>query len=435
MNTTTSPDTSETDSTMEISTTPREGNQRKIKEAEDLSRPTKRTRHSSYEFMAWMCDVCGHENLGTDSNCGLCWQSKNNAVFSDLTQRLSCEEDALELMVDEKEKDEESCSSATLNKQSSSIADLTITPSRHKKMSIDSHYQSKGYHVIRLILSCNRNILSCVDRARLRCVAQVDKDQDDSELTIISRCVSLDTSPSNASLLMKHRVARLLDLGYKIRSDIEQLLTLQTPSARIRVITKDRKFMQEFEKVLPSISVRRASLVFLVHDRFVVDLAFGFRTTGMHLARTLFSTCGVALSHAPEKYRDEKSVVMCAVEHTGLTLQIASERLRNDFDLVLTAVSNDGHALQYASENLQNNRRIVMAAVEQSGTALQYASVRIQDDPVVVLEAVRSDGNSIHYVSPRLRNSGDLMMAAMSHSGTALFWHSSLRENNSSPRN
>jgi hypothetical protein len=98
----TSTDTPETDSMMQISmSSPKEG-QHRI--AEDLSRPTKRTRHSSYESMVWMCDVCEHENSGEDLNCSLCWRSKNNAVFSDLAQRLSCEEDALELMVDEKEK-------------------------------------------------------------------------------------------------------------------------------------------------------------------------------------------------------------------------------------------------------------------------------------------------------------------------------------------
>ena len=336
---------------------------------EDLSRPKKRSRQSSYELMDWICNVCGHENSGVDLNCGLCWQAKNNAVLHDLAARLSHDEDSLSSVLDiqgsgVQDSDEtKRCSPPPLD---SLALEPTLTPSKSKRRDSKSsrmHTQSKGYQAVRLLLNYSRDMLSCVDRARLRCVALVDRDQDDHDLSLIARCVSLDESPSNAAILMKLRVAKLLDLGYEIQHGMRKILTLRTPKERIAFVSNHKKWMKDFEQVLPPLAVRRASLVFLVHDRFVVDLAFEYRTRGVHLARTLFSACGVALSHAPERFRDEKSVVLAAVEHTGLTLQIVSDRLRDDFDVVLTAVKNDGHALRYASENLCNNRDVVMAAV------------------------------------------------------------------------
>jgi len=199
----------------------------------DLSRPKKRSRQSSYEFMNWVCDVCGHENSGADSNCGLCWQSKNNAVLSDLAARLSHGETDFAGALEEKDEEEQEDNSST-KRHSPTPTDLlepTLTPSKSKTHQLQQkrmYPQSRGYQAIRLLLNYSRDMLCCVDRARLRCVALVDRDQDDHDLGLIARCISLDASPSNAGILMKLRVAQLLDLGYEIQPDMRKVLTLRT---------------------------------------------------------------------------------------------------------------------------------------------------------------------------------------------------------------
>ena len=72
-----------------------------------------------------------------------------------------------------------------------------------------------------------------------------------------------------------------------------------------------------------------------------------------------------------------------------LNLEYASATLRNDRDVVLTAVQQNGRSLQYASETLRNDRDVVLAAVEQNGYSLEYASSDLKADRAVVLAAMR----------------------------------------------
>lgn len=46
-------------------------------------------------------------------------------------------------------------------------------------------------------------------------------------------------------------------------------------------------------------------------------------------------------------------------------MQNASEDLRNDREVVMKAVQKDGYALEYASYELRNDVEIVIAAIQQ----------------------------------------------------------------------
>ena len=54
--------------------------------------------------------------------------------------------------------------------------------------------------------------------------------------------------------------------------------------------------------------------------------------------------------------------------------------LRNDKEVVLLAVQQAGSALVSASKALRNNREVVLAAVLQDGTSLYFASDELQSD-------------------------------------------------------
>ena len=51
--------------------------------------------------------------------------------------------------------------------------------------------------------------------------------------------------------------------------------------------------------------------------------------------------------------KDDKDIVLLAVNKDGTALKYASERLRDDEGVVLTAVSNYVNALKYASDRLK----------------------------------------------------------------------------------
>lgn len=74
-------------------------------------------------------------------------------------------------------------------------------------------------------------------------------------------------------------------------------------------------------------------------------------------------------------------------QQNGMVLRYASDTLKNDRDVVLAAVQHNGMVLHYASANLRNDQDIVLAAVQQHGDALQYASDGLRNDQGVVLVA------------------------------------------------
>lgn len=116
----------------------------------------------------------------------------------------------------------------------------------------------------------------------------------------------------------------------------------------------------------------------------------------------------------PEKYRDDKSVMMKAIRQHSFALEYASDRLKNDKNLVLKAVKDDGDMLKYASNELRDNKEVVLEAVKNRwGCALKYASDRLKDDLGVVMVAIDRHIDSIEYASDRLKDNRDVMLDAI----------------------
>ena len=57
----------------------------------------------------------------------------------------------------------------------------------------------------------------------------------------------------------------------------------------------------------------------------------------------------------------------------GMHLRNYSDKKRNNKELVMVAVNQNGGALEFASPELQGDKEIVSKAVEQNGSALDYA--------------------------------------------------------------
>lgn len=95
--------------------------------------------------------------------------------------------------------------------------------------------------------------------------------------------------------------------------------------------------------------------------------------TEMELLKEL-SIDSSALEFASERLKNNRDIVMYAVERYGCALAFAGEKLRDDREIVLTAVRQDGIALAFASLNLRADYRIVSEAVRQCEDAIEYAS-------------------------------------------------------------
>ena len=71
-------------------------------------------------------------------------------------------------------------------------------------------------------------------------------------------------------------------------------------------------------------------------------------------------------------------------QQRGLALKFASDSLKNDKEVVLAAVQQDGWALQYMLQ-----MRLRMIKIQQDDYALAYASDALKNDPIVAMAAVK----------------------------------------------
>ncbi len=119
-------------------------------------------------------------------------------------------------------------------------------------------------------------------------------------------------------------------------------------------------------------------------------------------------------------FRDKKEIAMILVGKGLKEIEDFSAELRNDRDVVLAAVQLKGCALEFASLELRSDRDVVLAAVQQNGAALEFASLKLRSDRVVVLASVKLKGWTLQFASPELRSDRDVVLAAVQRSGWAL---------------
>jgi hypothetical protein len=130
--------------------------------------------------------------------------------------------------------------------------------------------------------------------------------------------------------------------------------------------------------------------------------------------------CSGILALASEDIKDDKELLLAAINIDSNSLNFASDRLRNDKNIVLKAVSQDGSSLEYASEELRNDREVVFAAVSNFGNSLRDASVSLRNEKDIVLKAVSKNGKTLEYASEELRNDREVVFTAVSNNGYAI---------------
>eukprot|EP00941_MAST-03F_sp_MAST-3F-sp1_P006265 g6265.t1 len=140
-----------------------------------------------------------------------------------------------------------------------------------------------------------------------------------------------------------------------------------------------------------------------------------------------------ALSYASMRLRSSKEVVLAALHshppESGCVFKYASESLRDDKEIALIAMRKAGSNLQYASSTLQNDFDVVLAAVQsrtnqskyQSEWSLQYSSMEMQSNREVVKEAVKIQGMQLYYASWKLRNDLEIVHIAIRQNPNARF--------------
>lgn len=138
------------------------------------------------------------------------------------------------------------------------------------------------------------------------------------------------------------------------------------------------------------------------------------------------------LNHLDELFKNDRDIVLAAVQRNGLALLYAPLALKNDRDIVLIALQRNALALRYASLPLKNDINIVLAAVQRNGLAFQYASKALRSDKRVALEAVQRNGLALQYASEALRNDKEVVLAAVNQNSLAFYYASKALRNDKS---
>lgn len=126
-----------------------------------------------------------------------------------------------------------------------------------------------------------------------------------------------------------------------------------------------------------------------------------------------------------DAYRDDREVVLAAVEYDGLNLQYSSEELRANTEVVLLAVKTSGHAIKFSSQELQNDKDVYLAVLNNDGSALLHLSKLLRADKTIVLMAVQNCGLALMYASTDLKADREVVLEAVKQDGNAIRRHTS----------
>ena len=75
------------------------------------------------------------------------------------------------------------------------------------------------------------------------------------------------------------------------------------------------------------------------------------------------------LKDAPQKFKDNKNLVIMAVSSCPYALEFASDRLKDDEEVVSIAIQKIGRSLVYASERLKKDKEWIQRAFDANGAA------------------------------------------------------------------
>ena len=114
-----------------------------------------------------------------------------------------------------------------------------------------------------------------------------------------------------------------------------------------------------------------------------------------------------ALQGASQELREDREVVLAAVQQDVMALEFASEELQGDRDVVLAAISNAKNTLDLMiiasffknTEELKKDSQVMLALVAQMASWYQQADESLKQDKNFILEAVAQNGKVLEYVS------------------------------------
>jgi len=126
---------------------------------------------------------------------------------------------------------------------------------------------------------------------------------------------------------------------------------------------------------------------------------------------------GWSLDKVTDDLKNDKSVLMAAVQNNPRTFEKLTDEQRNDEEILLAAMeSKNGGSFytpfQFASDELKSNKKLILKVLSYSGNSLQYVQDSLKKDKEIVLEAAKQDGYSLQYADESFRQDREVVMFA-----------------------
>jgi hypothetical protein len=134
----------------------------------------------------------------------------------------------------------------------------------------------------------------------------------------------------------------------------------------------------------------------------------------------------MALKYLPDRFRQDRNIVMAAVSQDGKAIEYAPEAFLMDKELFLQALRTDAGIIRLLPAGLQADRDIFMTAIKTAHAEagrwdktlvkediLQFADKSILSDPEFAEEIVALSGSSIKYFSDDIRNTKAIGLKAV----------------------
>lgn len=225
------------------------------------------------------------------------------------------------------------------------------------------------------------------------------------------------------SSLKEQKLVETLDSKQEIQQAPElQNKNLQTELNKtieaIALIKKDWKQLEEMDDELKN--NKEVVIVAVNLEGFAIDYASPTLKNDKEVVLTAINQNGNALGSASENFKNDKEIVLAAMKENYYAFNYASEILKNDIEFILNVINISGAILAFLSDEFKNNKQVVLAAVNQEGEALEYASENLKDDKEVVLAAVNKWGGALEFASHTLKNDDEVAFAALKNDSSSL---------------
>ena len=102
-----------------------------------------------------------------------------------------------------------------------------------------------------------------------------------------------------------------------------------------------------------------------------------------------------------ERLKTDKEFIKSAIKVNSRVLKYIPEEYKKDKEYVLTLILNNYHSLKHT--HFKKDRKFILQVVEHKGNALEYAE-DFQNDGEIILRAIRSDGSSLKHASDKFKS-------------------------------